>query len=132
MEELDSYVHFTHHPADIKKMIKLMKNTMLVMPKDHDEEATKPDIHIWEKEVDMFVKQQETYNNNKCALYSVIWGQCSEAMQLKIKSDDLYDTMHEDRQQPAISFHGSSNSKPVMFSSAAIQSNALKKNRYKA
>jgi hypothetical protein len=82
MEELDGYIglHFKHNPADIKKMIKTMDDTSLAMPKDHEEYATKTEIHIWGKEVDMLVKQRETYNNNnKCALYSVVWGQSSEA-----------------------------------------------------
>jgi hypothetical protein len=98
MEELDGYIglHFKHNPADIKKMIKTMDDTSLAMPKDHEEYASKTEVRIWEKEVDMFVKQRETYNNNKCALYSVVWGQSSEAMQAKIKSDDEYEAMHAD------------------------------------
>jgi hypothetical protein len=74
----------------------MMEDTKISVPKDHDESASKTAIRIWEKEVDMYVKQRETYENNKCALYSVIWGQCSEAMQGKIKSDEDYKKTHED------------------------------------
>ena len=97
MEELDNYVglHFKHHPADIQKMIRSMNNTTIAIPKDHEEKASKTRIRIWEKEVDLYMKRQESYNSNKHALYSVIWGQCSEAMQAKIKYDDSYDTIHE-------------------------------------
>jgi Zinc knuckle len=44
----------------------------------------------------MFVKRKESYRENKCALYSIIWGQCSEAMQAKVKSAVNYETMHDD------------------------------------
>jgi hypothetical protein len=44
----------------------------------------------------MFVRQWwETYENN-CALYSVVWGQCSKVMHAKLKSDDGYESMHEE------------------------------------
>ena len=94
MEELDNYVglHFKHHPADIQKMIRSMNNTTIAIPKDHEEKASKTRIRIWEKEVDLYMKRQELYNSNKRALYSVIWGQCSEAMEAKIKYDNSYDT----------------------------------------
>jgi hypothetical protein len=65
MEELDSYVglHFKYHPAGIKKMIKLMEHTTIAMPEDHTEDATQMAICIWEKEVDMCVKQPQTTRN---------------------------------------------------------------------
>jgi hypothetical protein len=74
MEELDGYIglHFKSHPADIKKLIKVMENTKIPMPNDHTNNAAKTEVRIWEKEVDWFVKQRETYISNKCALYSVI------------------------------------------------------------
>jgi hypothetical protein len=48
MEELDSYVglHSKYYPADIKKMIKLMKDTKIALYKDQDEHATKTEIRI--------------------------------------------------------------------------------------
>ena len=45
--------------------------------------------------MDAYVRQVEIYKTNKCNLYAVVWGQCSEAMQAKIKSDDKYNDMHE-------------------------------------
>jgi hypothetical protein len=77
MEELNGYVglHFKHNPADIKRMIELREDITIAMPKGYDDQATKTAIRIWEMEVDMFIKRKETYNNNKCALYSIVWGQ---------------------------------------------------------
>ena len=97
MKELSNYVglHFKHHSADIKKMLQLMADATLTPPSDPSPSATLTENLIWQKEVDMFVKRRETYSNNKCALYSVVWGQCSEAMQAKFKSNDNYVNIHE-------------------------------------
>ena len=97
VEELDAYVglQFKNHPGHVKTMIKTMQDTKIVIPKDHDTEASKTPIRIWEKKVDIYVKRLEFYVSNKCALYSVIWSQCSEAMQAKIKSDDGFEATHK-------------------------------------
>jgi hypothetical protein len=101
MEELSNYVglHFTkHHPADIKKMMKLMQDTKILESTDHEVGASMTAVRIWEQEVTMYVKQVGNYKTNKCALYTLSFGasQCSEAMQAKIKSDKLYDSMQEE------------------------------------
>jgi hypothetical protein len=50
---------------------------------------------FWKQEVDMYFRKKNMYDNNKCALYTVIWSQCSEAMQAKVKSHNGYDAMYE-------------------------------------
>jgi len=97
MEELNSYVglNFKNNPNDIKKMMKLTKNITFEMPTDHDDLATKATIFIWQQDCITVSKSKKAYEDNKCALYSVIWNQCSEAMQAKVKSDDGYDEMYE-------------------------------------
>ena len=97
MEELDNnYVglHFKHHPSNIKKMMKLMQDTEIPEPTDNEDWASKTAVRIWDQEVIMYCKQVGTYKTNKCALYSVVWGQCSEAMHAKIKSEKLYDSQY--------------------------------------
>ena len=71
-----------------------MQDTEILEPADDAVGASMTTKCIWEQEVKMYCKQVTTYKTNKCALYSVVWGQCSEAMQAKIKSDKLYDSMH--------------------------------------
>lgn len=41
----------------------------------------------------MHVARKESYLRNKCALYSFIWGQCSENIQAKIKTTGNYKDM---------------------------------------
>jgi hypothetical protein len=100
LEELDGYVglHFKHNPADIKKMIRKMTDTVFDMPLAPEptpgatETATATVSAsakvFWKQEVDMYFRKKNMYENNKCALYTVIWSQCSEAMQAKVKSHD--------------------------------------------
>lgn len=40
---------------------------------------------ILQQEVNSFVKRRDLYATNKDALYSIIWGQCSEALQAKLE-----------------------------------------------
>jgi hypothetical protein len=107
LEELDGYVglHFKHNPADIKKMIRKMTDTILDMPPapeptpgttETEAAAVSASAQVfWKQEVDMYFRKKNMYENNKCALYTVIWSQCSEAMQAKAKSHDGYDTIYE-------------------------------------
>jgi hypothetical protein len=83
VEELSNYVglHFKHNPDDIKKMIQNMADTVLTPPNDPAANASQTLTLIWSKEVDLYVKKKDTYKTNKCALYSVVWGQCSTNMQ---------------------------------------------------
>jgi hypothetical protein len=98
VDELDTYVglHFKKHPIDMKRMIKSMTDTIIPTPTDHADTATKTEIRIWEKEVDMMVLRRVTYDANKCTLYSVIWNQCSESMQAKIRSSHIFEIMSTD------------------------------------
>jgi hypothetical protein len=50
----------------------------------------------------MFVKRRETYETNKCALHSVIWNQCSQAMQMKLKSIDTFEKMNNENDSLAL------------------------------
>ena len=74
VEELNNYVglNFKSHPNDIKRMIQNMGDTALLPPTDPTLPATQTELLIWTKEVDLFVKQREIYQTNKCALYSVV------------------------------------------------------------
>lgn len=45
---------------------------------------------ILQQEVNSFVKRRDLYEANKDALYSIIWGQCSEALQAKLEGTDNF------------------------------------------
>ena len=41
---------------------------------------------IWTEQVKQYVKRTATLTSNLAALHAVIWGQCSEAMQSRLKT----------------------------------------------
>ena len=66
-------------------------------PTNPGDNADKTNLRIWEKGVDEYAKRMTANRNNKEALYSIIWGQCSESMQSRLKTFDDYDTISEAR-----------------------------------
>jgi hypothetical protein len=104
LEELDSYVglQFKYSPGDIKKMIKSMKDTEQTLPSDPTTKASQTEKRIWEKEVDSYCKRKDTYISNKIALYSVVWSQCSEVMQARLKSSKDFESMNDDSDSLAL------------------------------
>ena len=104
LEELDSYVglQFKYSPGDIKKMIKSMKDTEQTVPSDPTTNASQTEKRIWEKEVDSYCKRKDMYISNKIALYSVIWSQCSEVMQARLKSSKDFESMNDDSDSLAL------------------------------
>jgi hypothetical protein len=99
LEELEVYVgtHIRHNGKNIRRMIRTMTDTTFATPDDIDEEhATSTEFAIWKADIKLFMEKREWYVENKCTMYSVIWSQCSEAMQAKIKSVPGYQTMNED------------------------------------
>jgi hypothetical protein len=78
-------------------MIRTMVDTTFLPPADIDEEnASSNEFAIWKADIKLCMEKREWYVENKCTLYSVIWSQCSEAMQAKIKAVTGYQTMNED------------------------------------
>ena len=50
VEELDGYIGINlKHSKDVKKMIKKMKDTVIAMPVDPKDDASKTELKIWEK-----------------------------------------------------------------------------------
>ena len=50
---------------------------------------------IWCKQIDGCIKWMAILEENIQNLYSVIWGQCTEAMKSKVESQPNYKTAHE-------------------------------------
>ena len=53
-------------------------------------EVTATQKRIWAKEIDMFVMRESIYDQNKASMYAIIWGQCSPAMQAKLKTEETF------------------------------------------
>ena len=48
--------------------------------------ATRTQVRIWEKQVDEHVKQEVHLVENLKTVYSLIYGQCSDALRMKLES----------------------------------------------
>jgi hypothetical protein len=81
-------------------MIATLQDTIIAkpIPPTADEASGKVDAvdaKIFDKEIEHYVTQLKAYKSNKCSMYSLIWGQCSESMQAKIKSTTGFESMRD-------------------------------------
>lgn len=63
------------------------------LPKDAADEYGKA---IFAEEIKEYMLRKRTYNNNKSKMFTVILGQCSEAMKAKLESEDNWKTVYTD------------------------------------
>ena len=92
MEELSRYASHTYkYGEDIQDLVRNLKETVVVKPANVEEDDKDPtNKRIWEKQVDEYVKRLNLYESNKKGLYSVIWDQCSPALQARMESLNDY------------------------------------------
>ena len=72
--------------------MKNLEHVTFKVPGDPASGATRTEIRIWEKQVDEYVKYDLQYQENIRELYDLVWGQCSEAMRTKVRSNPDYAT----------------------------------------
>ena len=86
IEELGRYAAtYMPNAKDIKLMLETLKETIFMEPSDPPFSASRTTIRIWEKEVDIFVERKANYDENKCTIFAIILGQCSDTMKAKLK-----------------------------------------------
>jgi hypothetical protein len=81
--------------SNVHLAIQNLSPTILEVPKDLPDSATKAELRIWEKKVDEFVKRYLYFEENMQALYSLVRGQCSDVMQARLEALNGYDAMSE-------------------------------------
>ena len=58
VEELDGYIRINlKHSEDVKKMVKKMKDTVIAMPVDLKDDASKTELKIWDKMIEIYVEE---------------------------------------------------------------------------
>ncbi len=86
-KEVAEYVGRTYkYGADIKLAIETLVAPTFIEPTVPATDATKTQVRIWEKRVDEFVKKETHLEENIKTIYSLIFGQCTEAMRAKLES----------------------------------------------
>ena len=94
VQELVGYVGSQFKkPKDIMHMIATLVDTKMDEPEPPKDEKSVLLMKLWERALDRHDKRVSEYNENKCSLYVLIWGQCSDPMQAKVKASSYYSTM---------------------------------------
>ena len=59
---------------------------------------TQEDEDIYKERVKIYVSRKDRYEENKDKLYSIIWGQCSNAMQSKLQNKTTFQDIDDNGQ----------------------------------
>ena len=85
--EITNYVGTKYkNGADTQQAIENEVLPTIVMPADPGSNASATEKRIWEKQVDGYVKRLEQLDDNIKMLYSLVWGQCTDAMQARVRA----------------------------------------------
>ena len=63
------------------------------LPANPLKDASKATIRVWEKEVDDCIKKKKTLKQNLKTTYSLIYGQCTDALCTKLESRPGHSTI---------------------------------------
>ena len=83
-------------PQDIRVALENLDDTLISVPvKRPTVKAMTEEIAVLliSKDVDLLVKQEQYHHENKAKMYSVVLGQCTEAMKNCLEEDSTYDDM---------------------------------------
>ena len=93
-KEVAEYVGRTFkYGNDVRLAIETMTVPTIPQPPDPAQNATRTEERLWEKRVDEVVKRETHLEENLKTLYSLVWGQCTEAMRAKVRALPQFGTM---------------------------------------
>ena len=93
-KEIAEYVGQTYKfESDIWLAIEGLSQPTWTEPADPLEGATRTQVRIWEKEVNEFVKRKNYFNENAKTAYSLVWGQCTDAMRAQLETRNNHVTV---------------------------------------
>ena len=98
LRQLGRYADTTYNNArDIKAMLQSLKETTFSPPQDPPfANSSRTEVRIWEKEVDLYMDRKTDYDENKWGLFTVAWGQCSNEMKGRLKSNGSFKVWEKD------------------------------------
>jgi Zinc knuckle len=86
-KEIAEYIGRTLQSGEeIMTGIEDLVTPVLPVPVDPDEDATKSEVRIWEKEIDEYVKSKRILRHNLIQAYMIVWGQCTDVMRTKLEA----------------------------------------------
>ncbi|KAI2499082.1 Reverse transcriptase (RNA-dependent DNA polymerase) [Fragilaria crotonensis] len=96
---ISTYVatNFSKYGADISIAVETLSLPIFDDPMDPPPDASETRKRMWAKEVDDYMKRIGALAENIRAMYSLVWGQCSDIMQQKIEACDGFKEMNMKR-----------------------------------
>ena len=91
-KKMASYTGQTYkEPQDIQRAIEEVKDIDILMPtKRTNITITTLKAKLYKNDIEIWSKRESLYRQNKAAMYSVVLGQCTEAIKAKIEADTQY------------------------------------------
>jgi hypothetical protein len=91
-EVLGQYIaKYVKYPADMTCLTRELKQPSITRPLDLTSSASEFEKLQWKQEVEDYFKRNRQLQHNTKTVYSVIWGQCSEALRARLKSHPDFD-----------------------------------------
>lgn len=91
-KKLANYVGRTYKQGtDTKLAVEQLSIPTVLIPGDIDQtNASASEKRIWEKQIDQYVKRLDQLEENIRTLYSIVWGQCTDALIAKVEATTDY------------------------------------------
>ncbi len=93
-KEIAEYVGHTYkYGSDARLAVENLELPTIPEPNDPATGASATKRRIWEKKVDEYVKRIRYLEENIKTIYSLVWGQCTEALRARVEAQDDYEDM---------------------------------------
>ena len=93
-KEIAEYIGRTFkYGDDTKRAVLTLATITFNEPNYPGDTATKPEMKIWEKEIDEHMKMKNHYKQNMKSAYNLIWGQISEALRTKLEAMNSHENI---------------------------------------
>ena len=95
LEAIGRYINLKmDNSADLAPVHRDLKLPVIEEPPAPDEKKNldkdHPEMYKWRKKFDRYLSKQEKLEDNLRSIYSLVWGQCSNAMQAKVQALEGY------------------------------------------
>ena len=93
MEVLGQYINVKMtYARDLMGLYKRLEDPVLEKPKPDGLDLNDPVYKIeWTETVKEYMDRKRKLEDNLCAIYSVVWGQCSESMKARLRTMEDFD-----------------------------------------
>jgi hypothetical protein len=85
--EIGDYVGRTYkYGGDARIVVQTLALPTIELPEDPKDDASKTTLKLWDKAIDEYVRRKSYLEENIKTMYSLVWGQCSDAIRAKLET----------------------------------------------